>query len=308
MSDVNLVFGLSLTIILIGYIIKKLNIVSEEEGKGIAKIILNITLPALILSVIPKIEFSFEYFYLTLICLIYSGFILLFGFIIFRNLPYEIKGVLLMTIIGFNIGLFAYPLINGIYGTEGIQYIALFDFGNAFIIFVVIYIIAAKHSPKQINSEYNTDFKYIGKRLLTSVPLLSYIIAIFLNFLNISFPTFISDLLSTLSNANTALTLLLLGIYLNFKFKKSEWKLILKVLAIRYGLGLITGIILFLLLPFNLLFRTILLISLTLPIGMAVVPFAVEYEHDEKLTGIIVNLTIIISFFLMWIIVVVINV
>ncbi|MGV9173434.1 MAG: AEC family transporter, partial [Promethearchaeia archaeon] len=52
MTDPNLVFFLSLAIILIGYLIKRANIISEEEGKGIAKLIINVTLPALIFDVI----------------------------------------------------------------------------------------------------------------------------------------------------------------------------------------------------------------------------------------------------------------
>ena len=105
-----------------------------------------------------------------------------------------------------------------------------------------------------------------------------------------------------------ALTLLLLGIYLNFKFEKSEWNVVLKVLSIRYICGLAAGILLFFILPFSLLYRTILLVALILPVGMAVVPFSVEYELNEKLTGIIVNLSIVISFILMWLITLIVGV
>lgn len=306
--DANLVFFLSLIIIAIGYIIKKLNIVSQEEGKGIAKLILNITLPCLVLYVVTSLEFIPELFLLFFICLIFSAIVLTFGFIVFRKYSKEVKGILLMCIIGFNIGLFAYPLIEGIWGIEGLQHIALFDFANAFVIFGICYVIAAVYSPKNKNIENKVDYKYIGTRLLTSAPLISYIIAIILNLNGFRFPEFFLELLSVISRANMALTLLLLGIYLNFKFEKSEWALILKVLIIRYSFGLVVGILLFFILPFSLLYRTILLVALILPIGMAVVPFAVEYEYNENLVGIIVNLTIIISFFLFWIITIVIGV
>ena len=39
--------------------------------------------------------------------------------------------------------------------------------------------------------------------------------------------------------------------------------------------------------------------------GMGTILYAVEFEHDEKIAGTIGNLTIIISFILMWIIVIV---
>lgn len=316
--DPNLVFFLSLTLIVLGYIIKKLNIITEEEGKGIAKLILNVTLPALILDTIPEIDFIPELILLFFLCIGYSLIVLGVGFLIFRNAEHKHKGILFMCIIGYNIGLFAYPLIEGIWGEEGIQHIALFDFGNAFIIFALCYAIAAYFSPKNSVSQDNDkqdkhelikiDFKYIFKRIFTSVPLITYIIAIILNLLNFEFSFFFSELIGIVSRANMALTLILLGIYLNFKFEKSEWKEIFKVLLIRYSFGISIGLILFFTLPFSALYRTILLIALIMPVGMAVIPFAVQYGHDEELTGIIVNLTIIISFILMWIITLIVGV
>lgn len=301
MADINFVFFLSLSIIGIGFLVKKLNIITEKDGKGIAKLILNVTLPALIFNVISQIELNPDYVFLFIISIGFSLGILAFGMLVFRDKPNPIKGIALMTIIGYNIGLFAYPLIEGIYGIQGLQYVALFDFGNAFIIFGLGYSIAAIYSPKKEEKEHSIDHHYILKKLLTSVPLISYVMAVVLNLMNVQFPIFVVDLIGIISRANMALTLLLLGIYLNFKFEMSEWEIVLKVLVIRYVFGITVGLILFFTLPFNILYRTILLIALILPVGMAVVPFSVEYKYNEKLTGIIVNLSIIFSFILMWI-------
>ena len=302
MTDVNFIFLISLIIIAVGYVIKKLNVISEQEGKGIAKIILNVTLPALQLYVIPQVELNIDLILLFFISLGFALFVFGFGWLAFKKYPREIKGVCLMTVIGFNIGLFAYPLIQGIWGLEGIQHIVLFDFANAFVIFGLGYSIAASYSPKNEEEKISINPKYIGKMLITSVPLITFIIAVVLNLSGFQFSGFFLDLLNILSRSNMALTLLLLGIYLNFKFEKSEWNIVIKVLLIRYICGLTVGIILFLVLPYSELYRTILLIALILPVGMAVVPFSVEYELNEKLTGIIVNLSIVISFVLMWII------
>ena len=116
------------------------------------------------------------------------------------------------------------------------------------------------------------------------------------------------DLLIILGRANTALTLLLLGIYLNFRFEKAEWGLIIKVLIIRYSIGLIVGFILFFYLPFNHIYRMIILIALILPVGLAIIPFSVEFDYDKRLSNMMVTLTIIISFSLMWILVLILGV
>ncbi|MHA1491393.1 MAG: AEC family transporter [Promethearchaeota archaeon] len=304
MADVNYIFLLSLAIIVIGYIVKKLNIITEENGKVIAKIIFNITLPAVILKITSVIEFDPTLIFLPLITISFSLIMAIIGMIIFRNYSKTTKGLMLMAIIGFNIANFAFPLIEGIYGQEGLQYIALVDAGNAFSIFVVCYIIASIFSPIiQAEDKKKIDIKYIAKQLITSAPLMSYVIALSINLSGLDMPIFVIDLLDILARANTALILLLLGIYLSFKFEKKEWNIILKVLVIRYSFGITIGLLLFFFLPanqFNPLFRVIIAVSLILPIGMAVIPFSVEFEYNEKLMSMMVNLSIIISFILSW--------
>ena len=309
MADVNYIFLLSLTIIVIGYIVKKLKIITEENGKVVAKVIFNITLPAVILKVTSNIEFNLSLVLLPLVNIIFGFSMAIIGLILFRKHKREKKGLILMSLIGFNVAHFSFPLIEGIWGDEGMQYIALIDAGNAFTIFVLCYIVGSIFSPNNNSEDIGVDFKDTGKRLLKSTPLMSYIFALIINFSGIgeSMPIFFWDLLDIIARANTALSLLLLGIYLNFKFERTEWATILKILITRYSLGLVVGLLLFFLLPsnqFDLLFRIILTISLIFPVGLAVIPFSVEFEYDQKLISMIANLTIIISFGLVWLLII----
>jgi predicted permease len=304
MAEINYIFFLSLSVIIIGFVVKKLGIITEKDGKVIGKIIINITLPALVLNTVTNIQINLTLILLPFICIIFSLIVVGIGFLIFKNKPKEQKGLLLMTIIGYNIGLFAYPLIRGIYGETGLHYIAMFDMGNAIIIFGVAYTIGAFYSEKtDIEGEQSFRVKNVIKKLITSAPLLALILALTINLLGLSFPTFLNDVLDIFSRANMALTLLLLGIYLNFKFEKEKWDDALKVLGVRYSLGLITGLILFFYLPCEDLYNEILLIAFILPIGMSVIPFTLEFGYDEKLAGTLVNISIIISFGIMWLIV-----
>ncbi|MFX0144125.1 MAG: AEC family transporter [Candidatus Hodarchaeota archaeon] len=304
MTNVNYIFLLSLTIIIIGYILKKLNIISGKSGETIAKVVFNVTLPALILSVISSIEITPSLGLITLISILFCIPIIGLALFIFKKYPREIKGLIFMSVIGFNVGHFAYPLIQGIWNEEGLKYIAMFDIGNAIVIFVVCYILGLIYSPKNEFHDKKELVKTIALKLLKSAPLMSYFIALILNFLNIALPLFVRDLLDVLSRANMALTLLLLGIFLNFRFERKQWKNIIKVLIIRYSFGLVIGLVLFYSLPFDQLYRGILTIALILPIGLAIIPFAVEFEYSEKkFAGTLANLTIIISFILVWIVI-----
>lgn len=304
MADVNTVFLISLTIIVIGYILKKTKVLTEENGEIIAKIIFNVTLPAVILRITANITFEINLILLPLVNIAYGLFIAFIGFTVFRKYPRNTKGILLMSIIGFNVAHFSFPLIEGIWGETGLQLIALVDAGNAFTIFVVCYLMGKIHSID--DEKEKVDFKHVLLNLLKSIPLLTYIIALILNLSGIIMPFFFTELIEIISLANSPLALLLLGIFLNFKFQKEHWLMIGKSLLIRYSFGLTCGLSLYFLLPsmiFNDLFRIIMMISLILPVGLAVIPFSVEMDYDKKLITMIANLSIIISFGLMWILV-----
>ena len=310
MTDVNIIFLLSISIVAIGYLVKKLNILKETDGDTIAKIIFNITLPAVILQVTTTIQFELSLILLPLIGIVYGVFMAFIALLVFRKHPPNLKGAMIMTMIGFNVANFFFPLVEGIWGQSGMQYIALFDAGNAFTIFIVCYILSTIYSPKNQENVIKINVKYIFKRITRSAPILSYIIALIINFSGIVIPSFFSELLDILARANSALALLLLGVFLHFKFGKAEWFSIIKVLVLRYGVGLLVGLALFFLLPpstFNHLFRIIVCLALILPVGLAVIPFSVENGYDQKLVTMVVNLTIIISFGLIWVLILVLN-
>ena len=156
-----------------------------------------------------------------------------------------------MLLPGFNIGLFAYPLIEILWGTGALKYFAMFDMGNAVILFGVCYAIGCWFSVEGAK----VDIKYIIKKLLTFFPLIAYMITLAFNLLGLQFPIYVLDLAKVFAKANAPMSLLVLGIYLDFSIDISYWKKILKVLLLRYGFGLIFGLTLYLLAPFDQMFK-----------------------------------------------------
>ncbi|MHA1471621.1 MAG: AEC family transporter [Promethearchaeota archaeon] len=310
MTDVNVIFSFSIIIVGIGYLVKKLNLLKEKDGDSIARIIFNVTLPAVILKFTTTIQFDLTLILLPIIGITYGLVMAVLASLLFRNSPSQIKGAMIMTSIGFSVANFFFPLVEGIWGQTGMQYVALFDAGNAITIFVTCYTMATIYSPKKQEIATKINGKFILKRLFTSIPLLSYIVAIIINLSGILMPSFFSELIDILARANTALALLLLGVFLHFKFKKEEWISIIKVLTLRYGMGLIAGLTLFFLLPpniFNPLLRLIICLSLILPVGLSAIPFSVENGYDQKFVTMLTNLTILISFGLIWVLILVLN-
>src|SRR5690606_31879674 len=125
-----------------------------------------------------------------------------------------------------------------------------------------------------------------------------------LNLSHIKLPEMVINVASTISQANMPLCLLLLGLYLNFKFEKQFLKPMIKFLTFRYGVGLLIGVTLFFLLPYEAMFRYTVLIGLLLPVASSVIPFAVEFKYSNesiRLIATITNITILVSIVILYV-------
>lgn len=312
LSTLNLQFVISLVIIIIGYTLKRARVVDKEgAGKGFARVIFNITLPAVILQTLTKIKIDVAMIAMPFLAFLISGIIYSVAMIEYRKLPNKMtRGQLIMMSLGYNVGNFAYPLIQGVFGSDGLKYAAMFDAGNAFIIFMFCYILAMFYSAKEGE---HIQPRFMLKKVFTSPPLLSYILGIVLNVVGFQFPDFISNsgntgIIDIVAKANTFITFLVLGIYLDFNLDRSYWKNLLKVMITRYGIGIVIGILFFLFWPVDIMPRTILLVCLILPVGMGLLVFVVQYNYDEKFAGMLSNLMNMISFGLIWVILLVLSI
>ncbi|MDR5659079.1 AEC family transporter [Serpentinicella sp. ANB-PHB4] len=298
MNDVNNQFILSMLIIMLGYILKRCSILTEKDGNSIAKIIFNITLPSVVISTFSQITVQWSLITLSISQFAFGLFLTVIAIFTFRKEKRHVKGMLTMTLPGYNIGLFSFPFVEAIWGQSGLTYMAMFAIGNSFITFGMCYILASVYS----SSVDSVDYKSISKRLIGSTPLMTYIITLSINLLGLQFPSTIIDMADIFARANMPLSLLLLGIYLSFSFDTTYYKNIIKLLSMRYILGLFFGILLFYIVPFDPILSYTFLIAFILPIGLVCLPYSVQFNYNQKFISTLINLSMIISFFLMWII------
>ncbi|MFJ5762429.1 AEC family transporter [Neobacillus sp. NPDC093182] len=287
-------------IIAFGYLLKRFNILQEKDGEVISKIIFKITLPALVLVTFDSVKIETSLILLPVIVLVYGIITACLGLFVFKNEERELKGSLLMLSSGFNVGLFAFPLVYAIWGIDGLTYFSMFDVGASFVVFGICFIFGSYFSEEGLRLNPMEILKKLGK----SIPLMTYLIASILNLIHIQLPDIIINVASKISGANMPLSLLLLGLFLNFKFEKQFIKPMMKFLAFRYGLGLIVGLVLYFILPFEIMFRYTILIGLLLPVAASALTFAVEFKYSTNSTRFIAtmsNITILVSIVILYI-------
>jgi predicted permease len=132
MQSPNVVFGSALLIISIGYLLKSFGFIKPHDAKSVSKFLMHTTFPALVFSTMIQVKLSADLIWLPIICFLFGSASSGIGFLIFKKEAPEYRGILTMGSSGYNLGLFAYPLIEGIWGWQGLTY--------AILLYIIIYI------------------------------------------------------------------------------------------------------------------------------------------------------------------------
>lgn len=115
---------------------------------------------------------------------------------------------------------------------------------------------------------------------------MTYVVIIHLRAIHIQLPEPVLVVPSIILKANIPMSLLLLGIDVNFAIEQKYIKTLAKFLIFRYGLAVVAGIALYMLLPFDGMMRITLLIGLILPIGLTVIIYSNELKYNDAASSI----------------------
>lgn len=297
MGQVNLAFISTLAFISIGFLLKNKGIIKDSEGKVLSRLLMHTTFPALMIVSTIHIDLNPRLFLIPLFAIGVSAVMLMIAFFVFKKESRSIRGVLTMSSGGWNVGLFGFPLIESIWGSKALLFAIFYDIGNTFLAFGVLYPIGNYFSETPSKGKLS-----MLKKVLLLPPVLGMVIGLSLNGANIPLPGIAEELLTTLAKANKPFVLLLLGIYLSIHLDKKQLQGIFKVLIIRYGIGLLTILAIYFLLPKSLM-TNVLMALVILPVGMSVLLFSDELGFDSSIAGTLANLSLLVSFGLLWLVI-----
>ena len=160
----------------------------------------------------------------------------------------------------------AIPFLSNFY-PAGVPYLCMFDVGDSFYTLGTTYAIA-KMRINQKNKEQNTsEIKLnksdigvleIVKSLFTSVPFDVYFIMTVLSFLNYRLPDIIIQAADFCGHGNGFLAMMMIGISFELNMSRETAGEVLHLLLLRYGIGIISAILIFCVLSAPLVMRQIL--------------------------------------------------
>ena len=207
-------------LIFVGYVFRRLNIFDTNMALGLNKFVIYISLPPLIILQISKLTFSMELLIPVVISwsvMIVSALIVL-GISKFMHFSKEIVGMLMLVAVLTNSSFLGLPIIHSYYGEKAIPYIMVYDQLGTFL-FLAIYgtIITAFYSAKT-----KVTASIIVYKVVTFPPFIALLIALLLN--GVALPSVIETTFGMLAATVIPLALVAVGLQLEFKLPKDEYK------------------------------------------------------------------------------------
>lgn len=290
MQEILIQAGSFIAIIVLGYVLKKLNFFQEKDFDVLSKVVLKITLPAAIVSSFAGKEIDPAMLLLTFIAIgagiLYMG----VGYLMNVKAGKEQQAFAILNTAGYNIGNFTLPFIQSFLGPMGVIATSLFDTGNAFVCLGGSFSIAS-----MVKGKSGFSLRAIGKALIKSVAFDSYILMLVLNLANISLPSPVVSFADIIARANAFMAMFMIGVGFKLSGDKKQIGAIVKILSVRYGTALLLALSCFFFLPFQLEVRQALVILAFSPIASAAPAFTGSLKGDVGLSSALNSISIVCS-------------
>lgn len=282
-------------IIIAGFLLKRLDVLSKKDGHVLSIIIMKLTLPAAIIIGLTGIKANLTFFLLIGLGVLLNVLLIPIGNILFRKRDILDKSLMMYDISGYNIGNFAFPFVQG-FLPQAIPFICMFDIGNCFMIaggsvVMIDHLTKVNEMPPKV-----TD---IAKKLLHSVPFVTYLTMMILKLFSIEIPSGPLSIIQLFANANGFLSMLMIGLFMELRLPRKDAKTVLQVLVSRYSIAIILALLIYFVIPFPSLMKTALVLVVLAPITTFAIVNKIKAGISEGITGFISSCSILISLILM---------
>lgn len=209
------------TAVLSGTILRQSGLFGPEGAKVLNRLIIYFFIPAIALYHIPKIELQLSLIWLTL-----TPFLIFFASLLFFQLlsssikaDYSTKGALMLTAGISSTSFVGFPIFEILYGSEGLAYGVILSLSGTILVFntagisTLFYLTSGQNSVRQV-----------VKSVLLFPPFLVFLLSLILNFMSMTYPEWLDNVLGRLTAPFSVLALMSIGMQIDFKASKALLK------------------------------------------------------------------------------------
>lgn len=289
---INSVFSL-LIMILVGVYANKKNIISSSMNKCLTDILIQIALPFMIVS-----SFIFTYDEAIKTNIMKAFFYSLTAYIIMTTISYILlipiknhkKTILHFANVFTNTGYVGFPILNSIYGPEGVIYGSIFNM--FFVIFVWTYglmLFKGSFSKQGLKEE--------TKKVLLNPSIIAVILGILIMIYNIQLPNALLTSMKSIGNMTGPLSMFIIGVILsNVKIKNylKDWTMYYGIATKLIIIPIIIYIIFMLAVDSSKVVNTVIIMT-AMPASAMTSIFAESYEMEKDFAAMLVSVTTLLS-------------
>lgn len=281
-----------LFMVLLGYFFKKRRLLSKENFSILSVIVMNITLPCVIITSLNGLAVDIRWFMVTLFGILANVVLVLVGFLAGKTKTN--KAFMMMNISGYNIGNFALPFVSSFFSGFGVLITCMFDAGNSVMCLGTTYGLA-----NEVTNEHS-KFRILPilKRLSRSIPTWTYVIMFAIALLKWELPTAVVDLTASIGQANLFLAMFMIGLALDLRVSPENRKMLWFTLVSRYVISVALSVLVYLL-PMLPEIKAVLIIILFFPVSSLTPIFTKELEGNVELSACVNSFSMILSMIFM---------
>mmetsp|Transcript_12765 Transcript_12765/g.54027 ORF Transcript_12765/g.54027 Transcript_12765/m.54027 type:complete len:469 (+) Transcript_12765:2092-3498(+) len=302
---------LTISYAIFGYLLKRFGVVTREDGAAILKFVVNVTLPALLILTLtnggnlggPATPYIFG------VATLSGAFAMLAANAAYRLRPNKERALLIGSSTGVNLGTFAYPFIEALWGFEGLRIAALYDIPNGILVFGFAYALFMTSAKPVETATYaeksvvgNPNIFAILKNVLTFPPMSVIILSAVVVALSGTgdsaslLPSVVITFLAPIAAANRPLVLVTMGILFQPNLPRKKIRTAAHFLFSKYSLALASAAMVTFIVPQSLGdVRHVLPALVLMPVPSACVRYAIDSDCDVELATCLANFSQVAS-------------
>lgn len=276
--------------ILLAYFLKQRGMLKKEDKRLLGALLINVNLPCVVISGFRGFEYSSAFIIVLVLSFCVCGIGVGLGYLASRKKDNETIALHMLHASGYNIGTFTLPLVSVFLSKTAVLSVMMFDISNAIMVFGIIFAVTSA----VVTKEKQNPLPLILKYLTSSVPFLTYIAMILSIALKITFPSELYVITDIGASATSFLSMIMIGVMLEFNMKKEDLKQISSAIFVRYAYSLVVAVSIFFM-PFDEEIKKALIICVFSPTSTLNIVFSEKLNCKPSLIGAFSSLNIVIS-------------
>ena len=277
----------------IGFVSGKTGYLPEKAGTVVSKLVMRVTMPALILSKMLSADFSADNYFdgLKLVAVALVTLLMIFAitrpFTRLMKIPDKSRNVYCMQSLFGNVIFFAFPLFQALFGDIGVLYALFFNVGNDILLWTLGIYLAGKHK----GGGFGNALKHI-----LNMNMIMFIIGLILVLSNLSAKLkggVVYQTADMIGKATSPLSMIFVGLVMASSkgmFKNLGKKMLSILLALQKQLivPVLAGLVLLFAVKQGWISDVVMMIAvmqLAMPVGTLTVSIAAEYDSDYEMAA-----------------------